>query len=151
MTTRHETTRSSLDWFVAHPTMQVRRLVETPVESCRYDARHIYVETYWLPILGPSAVLAVRRIADWLDHDPAGVHVDLVDFGASLGVGTGTGRNTQVNRTLGRLIDFRLARIAGDHLEVRTELASVPDGLRRRLPLSLLDSLAEHERTTRAS
>jgi hypothetical protein len=131
--------------------MQVRRLVETPVESCRYDARHIYVETYWLPILGPSAVLAVRRIADWLDHDPAGVHVDLVDFGASLGVGTGTGRNTQVNRTLGRLIDFRLARIAGDHLEVRTELASVPDGLRRRLPLSLLDSLAEHERTTRAS
>ncbi|MEI2699051.1 MAG: hypothetical protein V9E94_12150 [Microthrixaceae bacterium] len=82
---------------------------------------------------------------------PPACDVDLVDFGASLGVGTGTGRNTQVNRTLGRLIDFRLARIAGDHLEVRTELASVPDGLRRRLPLSLLDSLAEHERTTRAS
>ena len=159
MTTRHETSRSKLDWFVAHPTMEVRRLVETPVErvvetpveGCRFDARDIYVETYWLPILGPSAVLAVRRIADWLDHDPAGVHINLVDFGASLGVGTGTGRNTQINRTLGRLIDFRLARISGDHLEVRTELAPVPAGLRRRLPLPLLDSLADHERTTRAS
>ena len=155
MTTRQDHQRATLDWFVAHPTAQVRRLVETQVEGsvegCRYDARHVYVETYWLPVLGPSAVLALRRVAEWLDQNPTGVDINLVDFGASLGVGTGTGRNTQINRTLARLVDFRLARIHDEHLEVATTLGPLPTGLRRRLPLPLLDSLAEHERCRRAS
>ena len=147
MTTRQDHQRATLDWFVAHPTAQVRQLVETQVEGCRYDARHVYVETYWLPVLGPSAVLALRRVAEWLDQNPTGVDINLVDFGASLGVGTGTGRNTQINRSLARLVDFRLARIHAEHLEVATTLGPLPTGLRRRLPLPLLDSLAEHDRT----
>ncbi len=65
------------------------------IDQCGFDARDAYVETYWLPILGPSAVLAARRIADWLDRQPAGVGIDLVEFGASLGIGIGTGRNTR--------------------------------------------------------
>ena len=151
MTTRQVQQRVTLDWFVAHPTVQVRRLVEAQVEGCCYDARDGYVETYWLPVLGPSAVLALRRVAERLDQNPEGVDINLVDFGASLGVGAGTGRNTQINRTLARLIDFRLARIHAEHLEVTTTLGPLPTGLRRRLPLPLLDSLAEHERCGRAS
>lgn len=94
----------------------------------------------------PKGAIAARRIADCLDDQPAGVSVDLVEFGASLGIGTGTGRHTQINRTLGRLVDFRLARISGEVLEVHTSFPPVPCGLRRRLPPELLDALTEHER-----
>lgn len=147
MMAKEDRRRFTLDWFVAHPTVEVRPWRDPVIDHCGFDARHVYVETYWLPILGPSAVLAVRRIADWLDGQSAGVSIDLVEFGASLGIGTGTGRHTQINRTLGRLVDFGLARIAGDHLEVHTTLPPVPLRLRRRLPLSLLDALTDHERS----
>jgi hypothetical protein len=81
--------RSTLDWFVAHPRFVVRRWADPVIDRCGFDARHVYVERFWLPVLGPSAVLAARRIADWLDGHSAGVNVDLVEFGASLGIGTG--------------------------------------------------------------
>lgn len=146
MMAKEDRRRSTLDWFVAHPTMEVRPWRDPVIDQCGYDARDVYVETYWLPILGPSAVLAARRIADRLDRQPAGVSIDLVEFGASLGIGTGTGRHTQINRTLGRLVDFGMARISGDHLEVHTTLPPVPLRLRRRLTLSLLDALTDSER-----
>lgn len=137
--------RVALDWFVNHPIIAVRPWTGGQDDGCRYDAGDVYVETYWLPILGPSAVLAVRRIAMWLAAEPTGVSIDLVELGASLGVGTGTGRHTQINRTLTRLIDFGVARIAGEDLEVHTTFPSLPRQLRRRLPLSLLDTLEAHD------
>ncbi len=138
--------RFTLDWFVARPVTEVRSWRDAVIDQCGFDARDEYVETYWLPVLGPSAVFAARRLADWLDPQPAGVRIELVEFGASLGIGTGTGRHTQINRTLARLVDFGLARISGDQLEVHTTFPPVPLRLRRRLPPSLLDALTDHER-----
>lgn len=126
--------------------MSVRPWPGGSLGGCRYDAGDVYVETYWLPILGPSDVLAVRRIALWIEAEADGVNVDLAELGASLGVGTGTGRHTQINRTLTRLIDFGVARITGEHLEVHTTFPPLPAQLRRRLPLSLLDTLEVHDR-----
>lgn len=146
MMAKEDRRRSTFDWFVAHPTVEVRPWRDPVVDHCGYDARHVYVETYWLPILGPSAVLAVRRIAEWLDSQPAGVSVGLVEFGASLGIGTGTGRHTQINRTLMRLVDFGMARISSDYLEVHTILPPLPLRLRRRLPRTVLDALTDRER-----
>ncbi len=146
MTSTGEHRSSTLSWFVGHPSFVVRPLRDPVIDSLGYDARHGYVETYWLPILGPSAVLAARRLADMLDRHPAGSSIDLVELGASLGIGAGTGRHTQINRTLNRLVDFHLARISGDELEVHTTFPPLPLRLRRRLPQSLLDALAEHER-----
>ncbi len=137
---------STLGWFVDHPVFEVRAWRDPVIDELGYDARHGYVEQFWLPVIGPSAVLAARRITDWLDHRPVGVTIDLVDFGASLGLGTGTGRHTQINRTLARLVDFHLARISGYGLEVRTTFPPLPLRLRRRLPMSLLDALEAHER-----
>ena len=138
--------RSTLDWLIANPVMTIRPWRDEVVEQQGFDARHAYVETYWLPVLGPSAVLALRRFADWLDNRPAGAQVDLIDLGAFLGLGAGTGRHTQINRTIGRLIDFGMARICGDHLEVRTTLPPVPLRVRKRLPPALADTLAVHDR-----
>ena len=151
MTAKDDRRRSTLDWLVAHPAAEVRPWHDPVIQQCGFDARHSYVEQFWLPILGPSAVLALRRLADWLDRHPAGVQIDLVEFGSSLGIGTGTGRHTQINRTLSRLIDFRLARITDDLLEIRTIWPPVPDGLRRRLPLTLLDALDDRDRRCTSS
>ena len=142
--------RSTLDWLVGHPMVEIRKWDDPGLERVGVDARHGYVETYWLPILGPSAVLAARRFTDLLDRYPAGVTVELVEFGASLGIGAGTGRNTQINRTLARLVSFGFARTRGDHLEVRTTFPAVPMSLRRRLPLSLQDALDDQDRLHQA-
>jgi hypothetical protein len=147
MIAKEDRRRSTLDWFVAHPIFEVRAWRDPVIDQSGYDARHIYVETFWLPILGPSAVLAARRIAVWLDCQTSAVRIDLVEFGSSLGIGTGTGRHTQINRTLARLVDFGMARVPGEHLEVRTILPPVPSQLRSRLPLPLLDALTAHERS----
>jgi len=146
MMAKEDRRRSTFDWFVANPTIEIRPWSDPVIDQLGFDARHVYVETYWLPILGPSAVLAARRIADWLDPKPAGIRIELVEFGASLGIGAGTGRHTQINRTLGRLIDFGMARIAADHLDVYTTWPPVPLRLRQRLPLSLLDALSDQDR-----
>ena len=146
MGTSNDRRNANLSWFAAHPRFVARAWPHAESGVVTYDARHVYVEQFWLPVLGPSAVLALRRFADWLDGRPAGVQVDLVDLGSSLGLGSGTGRHTQINRTLGRLIDYRIAQIRGDHLEVLAELPPVPPQLRRRLPPRLMDALTEHER-----
>ncbi len=104
--------RTTLDWLVANPVMAVRPWRDEVVEQHGFDARHVYVETFWLPVLGPSAVLALRRFADWMDSRPVGVEVDLVDLGASLGLGAGTGRHTVfgIQQLAQSLLELRHAR-----------------------------------------
>jgi len=131
------------DWLIGHPVFEVLRWDDEYLAACGYDVRDRYVETYWLPILGPSAVLALRRVADQLEQCPTWAHVDLVDFGASLGIGGSTGRHTHINRTIARLVGFGLARIDGDGLYVRISIPPLPIRLRHRLPRPLYDALAE--------
>lgn len=135
--------RATLDWLAAHPAVSFRKWDDPGLDRVGIDARHGYVETFWLPILGPSAVLAARRFTDVLDRNPGG---SVVELGASLGLGAGTGRNTQINRTLAPLVGFGFARIRDDHREVRTMYPPVPPSLRRRLPLSLQDALEDQDR-----
>jgi hypothetical protein len=47
------------------------------VAALGHDSRSGYVETYWLPVLGPSCTLAARRIADWLEAEPDGFELGL--------------------------------------------------------------------------
>ena len=68
-----------------------------------------YSELVWTPTLGPSAVLAWRRMAGTLIHRPDGYTLDIADFGQTLGLG-GTGQHSTVSRTLRRLAQFGLAR-----------------------------------------
>ena len=39
------------------------------IEAIGHDPRSDYVETFWLTVLGPSAVFTLRRFAHWLDHE----------------------------------------------------------------------------------
>ncbi len=108
------------------------------VEDLGYAPRSPYVETYWLPILGPSATWAMRRLTAWLDAAPDGYDVSLAEFGRELGLGAGTGRNAAVIRTLSRLANFAMVAPLGTALAVRMMFAP----LTRRQVQTLPDALA---------
>lgn len=115
--------RRSIDtasWIADHDPIPITALRDGVVEAPRFDPRSEYVETYWLAVLGPSCVLAARRLADWLDVSPDGFAVELDAFARTLGLGTGTARNAPLIRTLTRLVDFGMATIDGASYAART-------------------------------
>lgn len=126
-------------WITSHDPLNVIRLTDPVIEDLGHDVRSSYVETYWLPILGPSAVWATRRMADWLDASPDGIEVSLAELGPSLGIGGQVSRNTSIVRTMVRLVDFGIASIAGDTYGLHTTFAPLPLRLMRHLPASLLE------------
>jgi hypothetical protein len=127
-------------WFLATGTLSVVGFADPLIEAVGYDARSTYAEAYWLGVLGPSALLALRRLNTGLDDNPDGFRVPVADLARELGLGHGPGRNTPVIRTLSRLITFGLADIRDDDLAVRRfvpplcrrHLARLPAHLRQR-------------------
>ena len=109
-----------------------------------HDPRSFYAETFWLPTLGPTALLLLRHLADRFDHDPAGVELPIADTAAALGLGARDGRNSPLVRTLARLQQFELACADdGDTIAVRRALPPVHRRHVRRLPAALQARHAE--------
>ena len=121
------------DWFVAHDPMPVTVLIDGKVDQDGFDVRTAYVETYWLALLGPSCVLAARRLVAWLEAEPAGFEISLVALAGTLGLGSGTGRNAPVVRTLSRLVDFHIATV-GESYAIRRMLPALSARQLARLP-----------------
>ena len=113
-----------------------------------YPAGSVYVETFWLPLLGPSAVLALRRLSAWLEHEPDGITVSIAILSGCLGLGTGTGRRAPVARTLARLVDFKIASHTGERLLLRRELPMLSVRQLERLPACLITA---HEQLIQGS
>jgi hypothetical protein len=88
-----------------------------------------YTELVAASVLGPSATLLLRHLAFELltgGQDP--VVVDLEEVGRCLGLGGGNGRNSKLNRTLGRLIQFGYVKpLGGEGLLVRTHVAPLSE------------------------
>ncbi|MHB8263867.1 MAG: hypothetical protein ACYDGY_09010 [Acidimicrobiales bacterium] len=76
-----------------------------------FDPRSLYVETFWLGTLGPTATWLIRLAAYNLDNHPAGVILDADEIAHRIGVGAGTGRNGALNKTLRRCARFGIARL----------------------------------------
>ena len=122
-------------WLVEHDPLPVSALHDLHAER-GFDARSVYVETYWLPVLGPSCVLIARRLVSWLEAEPDGFDISMTALAGSLGLGAGVGRHAPIVRTLARLADFGLAHI-GDSYAVRAmfprlsarQIARLPDHL----------------------
>lgn len=98
-----------------------------------HDPRSAYVETFWLPILGPSTTLLLRRLAAEFDGEPEGFELDCIAMSRELGLGTKFTRRSPFVRTLDRCVRFNLAKLDGELLHVRTRLLSLSDHQTRRL------------------
>lgn len=133
------TRRQTAAWIIEHDRLSIVVLNDPVIDSIGFDVRSAYVETYWLAVLGPSAVVALRRLADWLEDRPSGIEISLEDLARTFGLGPGTGRHAAIVRTLDRLAQFRIAGIIGDHYAVRRMLPTLSPGYQRRLPRYLAD------------
>lgn len=107
--------------------------IDELVEQRGFGPRSMYVETCWLPVLGPTATWLYRRLGSWAEFNPDGLTVDLTDLSVSLGLGEGLGRHSLLARSLHRLAHFEAARWSGDTFQVRRALPPLPLRLARNL------------------
>ena len=118
------------------------------VDTLGHDPRAPYPERFWLPTLGPTALLLLRHIAHRFDRSPGGFSLDLAETSRCLGLGERQGRNSPMARSLGRIVQFDLAAEQGDGvLAVRRNVPPVNRRHIRRLPPSMQD---EHDAWVRS-
>ena len=144
------TTIETARWISEHDPLPVITYDQSAADCTGFDPRSPYVETYWLTVLGPSSILAARRMADWLEDQPSGIVIGLEDLAHSLGLGHGSGRNAPVVRTLDRLVMFGLAQIAWDAYAWRRTVLPLSPRLLRRLPSYLVER-HDHDMRTMAA
>ena len=97
----------------------------TPVTAIDHDPRSGYVETFWLPILGPSTTLLIRRLAERFDSNPDGFELDCSVMSVELGLGGRVSGRSGIVRTIDRCVTFRLAEFRGDILHVQRRLPTL--------------------------
>ena len=80
------------------------------VEAHGHDPRSSYVSRFWLPIIGPSSLIAAGFLVESLHHSPDGFDVKVDLLGLALGLPGKGGGHSKIARTLDRLTQFGLAR-----------------------------------------
>lgn len=114
------------------------------IDELGHDPRSAYVERFWLPVLGPSTIWFLRRLADQLDEHPDGFELDLVEAAQSLGVGMRGGKHSPMLKTVERSCRFGAARMMGaTGLAVRRRLAPLTRAQSERLPHTLREEHAQ--------
>ncbi len=134
-TTTAISTMAPAAWIARHDTLPV----VSWDDGDGFDPRSDYVETYWLSVLGPSSILALRRLTDWLEDNPSGIVIALEDLALSLGLGHGTSRHSAIVRTLDRLVGFGVAKVDWDAYAVRSTIPALTARQLRRLPAYLAE------------
>ena len=113
------------------------------IDTLGHDPRSEYVERFWLPTLGPTTLLLLRRLATTFDRSPDAVTLDVAELSQSLGLGVREGPSSPLFRSVDRLIQFDLAVLMKPgHYAVRRNAPPVNRRHMHRLPLSLQ---REHE------
>jgi hypothetical protein len=109
------------------------------LDTVGHDPRSLYVETFWLPTLGPTAVLLLRHLATRFDPPSAGIELAVAETSQALGVGNRDGSSSPIVRSLARLEQFDLACAdpRSSTIAVRRSLPPVHRRHLRRLPLSI--------------
>jgi len=126
-------------------TLTIKPWADPVVDTLGHDPRSRYVETFWLPTLGPTAVLLLRHLADRFDRNPDGVQLAVADMSHALGLGQRDGHSSPLVRTLVRLSQFDLAceDPYSDTVAVRRRIPPLNVRHVRRLPADLQREHAE--------
>jgi hypothetical protein len=129
----------------AAATLTVRPWPDDVIDRVGHDPRSAYVERFWLPLLGPSSVLLLRRLASELEDHPAEVSLPVEGTARSLGLGVRGGRGSTFLRTVERCRQFQLVHLEDDGrtLLARRKLPPLNRGQVGRLPEAVQ---AQHER-----
>lgn len=119
-------------------TLTIKPWTDPLLDTLGHDPRSTYVEKFWLPTLGPSAVLLLRHLATKFDEHPSGLELPIADTSQALGLGQRDGNSSPIVRTLSRLGQFDLACDDGrGTVAVRRNLPPINPRHVRRLPTEL--------------
>src|SRR4051812_16958641 len=126
-------------------TLLIKPWNDPVIDTLGHDPRSRYVETFWLPTLGPTAVLLLRHLADRFDRSPEGIELTVADTSHALGLGQRDGSSSPIVRTLHRLTQFDLAceDPMSDMVAVRRMVPPVTTRHLRRLPVDVQAAHAE--------
>jgi hypothetical protein len=118
--------------------LHVRPWPDEVLDRLGFDPRSSYVEEYWLPVLGPSTVWLLRRLAAGFEYCEEGFDLDLEETARSLGIGDRSGRHSPLVRAVNRTIHYNLSRLVGpEELAVRRRLPPLNGPMLRRLSPAL--------------
>lgn len=118
-------------------TLTLRPLRDEIVEANGFPICSQYVDTFWLPVLGPSSISLLRHLSYQFagSGDPYVVEAEVL--GKCLGLG-GVGRNAPLHRTLHRVVKFAGGVKEGpSSWRFRTHLAPLSRRALSRLPIEL--------------
>jgi hypothetical protein len=120
-------------------TVLIRPWPDPVIDTLGHDPRAPYPERFWLPTLGPTALLLLRHVAHRFDRSPEGFTLRLAETSRCLGLGEREGRSSPLARSLGRLVQFDLAAFEdeGATLAVRRHVPPINRRHVRRLPPAL--------------
>ncbi len=119
-------------------TLDVISWPDPVLDQLGHDPRSGYVERFWLPILGPSCLLLLRRLAAELELQPDGFTIDVAGWARELGVGMRGGRNGPFWRAIDRSCRFGAAQRNGSRLAARRRLPPLSARQVERLPPPLV-------------
>lgn len=116
------------------PTLKVIPWPDPVLDRLGHDPRSAYVERFWLPTLGPSCLLLLRRLSAELERTSDGFTMDTNQWAAELGIGMRGGRNGPFWRSIERACRFGAAHRVGERLSVRRRLPPLTSRQAGRLP-----------------
>ncbi len=105
--------------------MRIVAWLDPAIDAKGFDTRSLYVERYWLPVLGPSATWLVRKLSEVLTPTRSESErvVELSHLAHSIGLGSPSGPKSPFKRALERLVIFGAAKLMpGNTLAVRKKL-----------------------------
>ncbi len=108
------------------PTMVIRPWIDPVVDDRGHDPMSMFVETDWLPVLGPTATWLYRRLGSWALAYPDGLELVTVELAQSIGLGGSTAHGSKLDHALRRLVRFGAAEWRGAELFVRRSLSTPP-------------------------
>ncbi len=102
--------------------LEVAPWADPIVEKVGMQPASLYAEYFWLPILGPTAFLLLRRVTLELKQNPSGTQIMLHELNNELGLGPRGGKHGPLWRALLRTKHFGLTMLVGHTLYIRTRL-----------------------------
>lgn len=122
--------------------------IDPVVDRRGHDPRSVYVEHFWLSVLGPTATWIIRRFVAGFDEQPHGYDLDVAETARALGLSVAKGTASPFARSVQRCVIFGLAAPRSDGWTVRRRLPSISQRHLLRLPERLQRDHAAWTRTT---
>ena len=118
-------------------TLVVLPWADPVIDPIGHDPRSRYVELFWLGVLGPTATLLLRRLADGLESYPDGFELDVPDLARGLGIKLQGQRRAAFANALQRTVLFGMAQQHSHGLLVRRRIPPLSHRQVAQLPTDL--------------